>query len=211
MPRSPQHLGRYTGPRQRAAGVTLSSALKLAKEIVKLKRDYTKKRTPPKETPRAAPKKYNAKKPKIKLNTNKTFNRNITAGPHTYSKIGPKSYKATEMAKKFPQILYQTYYITSPETYTDLNPGVDGTITNPDMLYSEPSVLWTNSSIHLFNIHNTEKHWVPTQDVGTGYRTGTQLTNVPADPDRQLGTVSTTPNDSFIFVNDPINTKLVSV
>lgn len=114
------------------------------------------------------------------------------------------------MKRKYPQVLSQTFYITSPETYTDLNPGIDGTITNPDMLYSVPSVEWTNSSIHLFNVHNTEALWEPT--VGfqqDGYRTGTQLTNVPADT--QLGTKSTTKNDSFIFVNDPTNVRLTSV
>jgi len=134
--------------------------------------------------------------------------RNVTAGPAGYTAIVPRNPKARAMAKKFPQLLYQTYYITSPESYTELDPDIDGTVTNPDMLYSVPSVLWTNSSIHLFNVHNTENHWYPiTGD--TGYRTGTQLTVEPADT--QLGTDSTFQNDSFIFVNDPMNVRLTSV
>lgn len=72
--------------------------------------------------------------------------------------------------------------------------------------------MWTNSSIHLFNVHNTENLWYPNpQGVSSneGYRTGTQLTNEPADT--QLGTKSTFQNDSFIFVNDPTNVRLTSV
>lgn len=208
----PGQLGMYHGPRARSSSAGLNAALKIAKQLLKYKKEQAAKhkKAPRKERSDAGKKRGPRKAPySAAKNT-----RNVTSGVHTYTKLAPRTYKHKQMARKFPQVLSQTYYITSPESYTDLNPGVDGTITNPDMLYSEPSVLWTNSSIHLFNISNTEKHWVPPAASGggiVGYRTGTQLTNVPQDPDRQLGTVSTFDNDSFIFVNDPTNIKLVSV
>lgn len=210
MPYSQTTLSNRYNPnaRHRAAGASANAILKLAKEAMKMKKKYTK----PKTTNQKAKEKV---KKQYKTTTYKHVGkRNVTNGVHTYKNIAPRNYKFKEMARKFPQVLSQTYYITSPESYTDLNPGVDGTITNPDLLYSEPSISWTNSSIHMFNVHNTEKHWVPPASSGAGivgYRTGTQLTNVPQDPDRQLGTVSTFDNDSFIFVNDPTNIKLVSV
>lgn len=199
-------LSRYTStPRARAGVASANAIIKLAKQAMKIKKEYEKGK--PKKT---ANQRYKAK-PKAKAKR-ATGVRNVSSGVHTYSKMSPKTYKFKEMARKFPQVLSQTFYITSPESYTELNPGIDGTITNPDMLYSVPSVLWTNSSIHLFNIHNTENLWYPNPSgvgVNSGYRTGTQLTNEPADT--QLGTKSTFQNDSFIFVNDPTNVRLTSV
>ena len=212
-------LGNYRGPRARGNAASMKAAWKLAKQAMKYKSDYekAKAKTPAKPVRKTRADKGRKRKPRGGAKA-PSINRNVTNGSHSYSKIAPRSYKSKEMWKKFPQMLSQTYYITSPESYTDLNPGVDGTITNPDMLYSVPSVLWTNSSIHMFNVHNTENHWLPTLGatggVGAsndGYRTGTQLTNVPDDPERQLGTVSTFTNDSFIFTNDAINSKLISV
>lgn len=203
-------LSRYNpNVRTRAAGASASAILKLAKAAMKIKKDYSKAK--PKQTTQSKQKTSNMKRNVRKVMRNRGVARNVTSGAHTYSSIPHKYVGARMMAKKFPQLLYQTYYITSPETYTDLNPGIDGTITNPDMLYSVPSVLWTNSSIHMFNVHNTEMHWRPKDPRGEvpGYRTGTQLTNPPSDT--QLGTISTTPNDSFIFVNDPTNVRLTSV
>jgi hypothetical protein len=197
-------LSTYRRPTQRARG-TARQIFKIVKQAAKFKKEFDKATVRRKKGPG---------RPKGKAATarGRGSYRNVTRGIHTYSKLPYKSYKYTDLVRKFPQVLSQTYYITSPETYTELNPGIDGTLTNPDMLYSEPSIQWTNSSIHMFNVHNTEKHWLPTRGVeNAGYRTGTQLTNVPADPERQLGTVSTFINDSFIFVNDPISTKLVSV
>jgi hypothetical protein len=198
------------GARDRYNARSVNQALKLAKQAMSMKKKYDKAK--PKTTRKPRSDKGKSRKSRFGPARATTSRRNVTSGVHTYSKLKHKSYKYSDLVRKFPQVLSQTYYITSPETYTDLNPGIDGTITNPDMLYSEPSVLWTNSSIHLFNVHNTEKHWLPTRGVeNAGYRTGTQLTNVPPDPDRQLGTVSTFINDSFIFLNDPLSTKLVSV
>jgi hypothetical protein len=132
---------------------------------MQLKKEYakSKKKAPSKPEPKKRKQRSDKGKKRNlrKKAPNRGVARNVTSGSHSYSSIRHKPVTALMMAKKFPQLLYQTYYITSPETYTDLNPGVDGTITNPDMLYSVPSVLWTNSSIHLFNVHNTELHWRP--------------------------------------------------
>lgn len=204
----PSTLSRYSNPRARSTATAMNAALKLAKQAMKLKKEMDKKSTRKPRADKGKPRKQYKKKAPYASARNV---RNVTTGVHTYSKISPKTYKFKEMARKFPQVLSQTFYITSPESYTELNPGIDGTITNPDMLYSVPSVLWTNASIHLFNVHNTENLWYPDPaGVGpNGYRTGTQLTNVPADT--QLGTKSTFQNDSFIFVNDPTNVRLTSV
>lgn len=190
-----------------------SDAFKLARQAMTFKKEYEKAKAKKNAMPKRKPRSDKGKKRSVKKPTyNKGPVRNISSGVHSYTSIKPKDYKYNVMKRKFPQVLSQTYYITSPETYTDLNPGIDGTITNPDMLYSVPSVEWTNSSIHLFNVHNTEAHWFPNpqgQQANRGYRTGTQLTNIPDDT--QLGTVSTSSNDSFIFVNDPTNVRLTSL
>lgn len=207
MPYGNNQLGPYQGSAR--GRFTARQIASYAKKALQMKREYDKAKAKAAKKPRGRPK-GSRNRPKTAYKSSTV--RNVTRGPHTYTKLKHKSYKYKDLVRKFPQVLSQTYYITSPESYTELNPGIDGTLTNPDMLYSEPSVQWTNSSIHMFNVHNTEKHWLPTRGVeNAGYRTGTQLTNVPADPDRQLGTVSTFINDSFIFLNDPASTKLVSV
>ncbi|AXQ66611.1 MAG: putative capsid protein [Cressdnaviricota sp.] len=212
----PGTLARFGGTTARGR-YNAATALTLAKKIMQLKKEFSKGKPKQPSKPRQPEKKRKPRSDKGKKRKprdrapNRGVARNVTSGAHTYSSVKHKPTTSRMLAKKFPQLLYQTYYITSPETYTDLNPGVDGTITNPDMLYSVPSVLWTNSSIHLFNVHNTETHWRPIDPRGEvpGYRTGTQLTGLPSDT--QLGTISTTPNESFIFVNDPTNVRLTSV
>lgn len=207
----PTTLSRYNTPRARAAGLTANQVMRLVKKAMEVKKKYQSSSSSSSSKPRKTRSdKGKPRKGKANPYTKRPI-RNVTSGVHTYTKMAPKTYKFKEMARKFPQVLSQTFYITSPESYTELNPGIDGTLTNPDMLYSVPSVLWTNSSIHLFNVHNTENLWYPDPaGVGpNGYRTGTQLTNEPSDT--QLGTKSTFQNDSFIFVNDPTNVRLTSV
>lgn len=157
--------------------------------------------------------KWKRKKPKVKAKAKRVVKnggrRNITNNVHTYSAIPHPFTKVGKLKKQYPHVLGQTFYITNKESYTDLNPGIDGTITNPDAIYSTPSILWTNASVMLFNIHNTETYWRPGIDALSGYRTGTQLTNEPADT--QMGTDSTFSNDSFIFMNDPTSVRLNSI
>ena len=135
-------VGSYRGPRARSNAASMKAAWKLAKQAMKYKSDYekAKAKTPAKPVRKTRADKGRKRKPRGGAKA-PSINRNVTNGSHSYSKIAPRSYKSKEMWKKFPQMLSQTYYITSPESYTDLNPGVDGTITNPDMLYSVPSVL----------------------------------------------------------------------
>lgn len=198
--------------RGRQRGFGIRDAIKYGKQAMRMKKEYDKAKADAGKKYEKSRKTRSDKGTKRRAKATGYKTRNVTNGIHTYSKLAPRSYKAKEMERKFPQVLSQTYYITSPESYSDLNPGVDGTLTNADMLYSVPSVEWTNSSIHLFNVHNTEAHWFPNpqgQQTNRGYRTGTQLTNIPDDT--QLGTVSTSSNDSFIFVNDPTNVRLTSL
>jgi len=109
--------------------------------------------------------------------------------------------------KQYPQTLAQTYYITSKESYTQLVALTDGTITNPDMLYSPSSLSWKNASIMMFNIHNTEAHWTPITALPVeGFRTGTQLCGNSGGAPGVLGA----PNTSFIWENNAANTDLVS-
>lgn len=83
--------------------------------------------------------------------------------------------------KKYPQRLTQVYYVQSSSTYSDLEPGKQGTITNPDQIYFTPSTDPTNASIMLFNVSVTENHWFPRglpAAQGLGYRTGNQLVGI---------------------------------
>lgn len=87
--------------------------------------------------------------------------------------------KGAMINKRYPQSLSQTYYLTSQSSYLDIGTdGLSGTITNPDAIYSTPSVKFDNASIMLFNVSVTENHWVPQGVIpsqGLGYRTGIQL------------------------------------
>lgn len=123
--------------------------------------------------------------------------------------------KLSAMKKRYPQKLTQTYYITSESSYLDVgSTGNQGTLTNPDAIYSNPSVKFDNASIMLFNVSVTENHWVPQGVVssqGLGYRTGIQLCPV----DGQTGVPgygeTSSQNDSFIYKNNASSTGLVSV
>lgn len=109
-------------------------------------------------------------------------------------------------SREYPQTLRQKYWVTSPESYIPLST-TDGTITNPDMLYSPSSLSWANASIMMFNISNTERHWVPLTNLPVdGYRTGTQLQGVVGGSPGILGTENT----SFIWENNATSTNLQS-
>lgn len=132
-------------------------------------------------------------------------------------KKGPRpSSKLSVMKKRYPQTLSQTYYITSENSYLDVgSSGNAGTITNPDAIYSTPSVKFDNASIMLFNVSVTENHWIPQGVIasqGIGYRTGIQVcpsdTSLVGPPG--YGEL-TDQNDSFIYRNTANSTGLTSV
>lgn len=123
--------------------------------------------------------------------------------------------KEAMINKRYPQSLSQTYYLTSESSYLDIgSSGNQGTITNPDAIYSTPSVKFDNASIMLFNVSVTENHWIPQGVIasqGLGYRTGIQLcpsdTSLVGPPG--YGGLNTQ-NDSFIYRNTADSTRLVS-
>ena len=124
------------------------------------------------------------------------------------------SAKLSAMKKRYPQTLSQTYYLTSESSYLAVgSSGNQGTITNPDSIYSTPSVKFDNASIMLFNVSVTENHWTPQGVISTqglGYRTGIQI--CPADdlPGPPGFGELTDQNDSFIYRNNATSTRLVS-
>lgn len=108
--------------------------------------------------------------------------------------------------RQYPQTLAQKFWVTSAETYTPFSI-TDGTVTNPDMLYSPSSLSWKNASIMMFNISNTESFWVPQTALPVqGYRTGTQLQGTVAGSPGDL----TATNTSFIWENNALSTNLQS-
>jgi len=123
--------------------------------------------------------------------------------------------KLSAIHKRYPQKLSQTYYLTSESSYLDVgSSGNQGTITNPDAIYSTPSVKFDNASIMLFNVSVTENHWIPQGVIasqGIGYRTGIQLcpsdTSLVGAPG--YGGLSTQ-NDSFIYRNNATSDRLTS-
>lgn len=134
---------------------------------------------------------------------------NVTSAGVRRTAIVPRNPGRVALMKRYPQVQKQRYYLTSPSSYLELESGVDGSIRNPDMLYSKSSASWKSSSIMLFNVSATEAHWIPRTDVITGkYRTGYQLCGLTAG---DLGTV--TPdyqNDSFLWYNTAASTGLTS-
>jgi hypothetical protein len=130
----------------------------------------------------------------------------VTFGPKRTAAVPRRSVYTAKHLRQYPQVLAQKYYVTSKESYVPL--GItDGTITNPDMLYSPSSLSWENASIMMFNISNTEAHWVPVTALPvTGYRTGTQLVGLTAGTPGDL----VTPNTSFIWENNALSTNLQS-
>mgnify|MGYP000252058937 CR=1 FL=1 len=125
----------------------------------------------------------------------------------------PKSRLST-IKKRYPQMLSQTYYLTSESSYLDVgSSGNQGTITNPDSIYSTPSVKFDNASIMLFNVSVTENHWTPQGVVasqGIGYRTGIQVCPVDSSSGPPGYGELTSQNDSFIYRNNANSTALVS-
>lgn len=193
-------LGPYRGRRARPnSGVR--TAVKYAKLAFKLKKEYDKRK-------KAAPKK---KAPPRKRPARKRPN--VKSGPRSIpiarlSDSYTNLYEKTTAAhrRQYPQILAQKYYVTSPESYVPFST-TDGTITNPDMLYSPSSLSWENASIMMFNISNTEAHWVPVTALPVqGYRTGTQLVGTVAGSPGDL----TADNASFIWENNALSTTLQS-
>jgi len=115
--------------------------------------------------------------------------------------------------KKYPQRLKQVYYIQNQGTYTELEAGKQGTITNADQIYSVASSSPTNASIMLFNVSVTENHWVPQQAPalqGLGYRSGNQLVGTEGELPGYGALHTNTHNDSFIYRNDGTSTSLRS-
>ena len=133
----------------------------------------------------------------------------------TKTKASVPNAKLSAMKKRYPQKLSQTYYITSESSYLDVgSSGTAGTLTNPDSIYSTPSVKFDNASIMLFNVSCVENHWVPQGVVasqGIGYRTGMQLcpsdTSLVGPPG--YGEL-TSQNNGFIYRNNANSTALVS-
>lgn len=134
--------------------------------------------------------------------------------PHVRARARTTNIRPRDRQKKdksrFPQSLAQTYYLSNISAYTDLETGIDGTLTNPTMLYSTPSLNFTTSSIVVMNVANTEAHWIPRRTQAERvYRTGTQVTGIvggaPAYGDAGAGT-----NDSFLWYNNAASTNLVS-
>lgn len=210
-------LSRYSNPRHRAAGLTASQILSIAKKIRTLKKEWggeTRPKQPVKATIRR----------KVRIDKGKPRGPRKTAGRvRTYTPITSKTYGATGSSqvrmkrkminKKFPQKISQIYYLTSESTYLDIDP-TSGTIVNPDTLYSTPSVDPSNASIMLFNVSCCANHWVPERASaaqGLGYRTGNQL--CPADTGAVgapgYGELSSQ-NNSFIYRNNASSTGLVS-
>lgn len=190
-------LARYNAPRYRATSSSMNAALKLAKEAMRLKKKYEKNKAAdpkPRGRPKGAKNKPRYKKPLKK----------VIRG--TLSNIKPREYTPKDNVR-FPQKLTQTYYLTSTDSYHDLDPGVDGTITNPTMLYSKPSTEFATSTIVVLNVANTEAHWIPRQTVPQRvYRTGTQVTG---EVDGAVGLPADT-NDSFLWYQNSTNTTLIS-
>ena len=198
-------LGAYRGnPRQRGNSAAFNAAVKLAKEAVKMKRNYDKKKAANKPNkPRARRGRPPGSKNKPKMSGR------LKAGvAATYTNIIPYE-KADKMKKMFPETIYQKYYVTSQDAYIDLNPGVNGTITNTDLIYSTPPSSWENASIMIFNIHNTEAQGLPQSDTGnTGYRSGNQL--VGAAKEGQTYGTDTNLNDAFIWQSNATSTNIGS-
>lgn len=128
------------------------------------------------------------------------------AGPIPHTKVA-------SIKKRFPEKLYQIYHITNDSTYVELEAGKQGTITNPDQIYSTPSTNPSNASIMLFNVSCTENHWfpqgVPTSQ-GIGYRTGNQLVGIDNQLPGYGALTGTSQNESFIYRNNATSTNLQS-
>ncbi|AXH75041.1 MAG: putative capsid protein [Cressdnaviricota sp.] len=202
MPYSSSILGSYRGPRQRGHSLSANQLIKITKAAMKLKAEYQKQKATASSKPVRKPR-ADAGKKRGPYKYKKPLKRAIRG---TMTSIRPREYSPKDNAR-FPQKLYQTYYLTSTDSYHDLDPGVDGTITNPNMLYSKPSSEFATSSIVVLNIANTEAHWIPRQNVAQRvYRTGTQITG---EVDGAVGLPSDT-NDSFLWYQNATNTSLVS-
>lgn len=197
MPRQDQLANLARGANVR----NLRMAFEVLKKAGQFKKEYDRQK--PKQEykkPTAKAKRKYVKKVKV----NKAL---VTGNRRT--NIVPYHPGRKALMKRYPQLQKQRYYITSPSSYIELEIGIDGSIRNPDMLYSNSSSEWKNASIMLFNVSTTEAHWIPRTSVDTQkYRTGYQLCGLTAG---DIGTV--TPdyqNDSFLWYNTPQSTGLTS-
>ena len=203
----PGQLGNYRGPRGRGNQAAVNAAFKLAKEAVKMGKKYAEGKPKPARKPRADKGKKRGPRARARGKTYGTGR--LKAGvAATYTNIIPYE-KADKMKKMFPETIYQKYYVTSQDAYIDLNPGVNGTITNTDLIYSTPPSSWENASIMIFNIHNTEAQGLPQSDTGnTGYRSGNQL--VGAAKEGETYGTDTNLNDAFIWQSNATSTNIGS-
>lgn len=186
-------------PRAYRAGASaagMNAALKMAKKLMELKKEYNKKKRPAKK---AAPKRKNLRGRRAGTTKN-AYGVPARVSRSVYTKVERKH------LKKYSQKLTQKFYVTSSASYQPLSI-TDGTITNPDMLYSPTSLTWENASIMMFNVHNTESYWTPVTALPVpGYRTGTQLVgNAGGSP----GTLAA-PNSAFIWESNATSTNLQS-
>lgn len=175
-------------------------AANAVRQAIKFKKEFDKARA------EAKAKATKAKRGRPPGSKNKPKARAMRKIRGTLTSLRPREYTPKDNVR-FPQKLSQTYYLTPITSYHDLDPGVDGTITNPNYLTSVSSSEFSTSSIVILNLSNTEAHWVPRRNVAERvYRTGTQLTGIVGGAPG----IPTSPNDSFLWYNNALNLSLNS-
>lgn len=139
--------------------------------------------------------------------------RSKRAGKTKYSR-GKYANKVHKWEHRYPQIIKQKYWLTNPNNYMTIAapnapPGqVQGTVINATGLYSTDALTDDSASVVVLCLNNTEAHWSPDTNPAAPYRTGIQLCGTTG----HLGTdaVAASPNDSFIWTQNPTNDDLIS-
>lgn len=205
MPNGSQ-IGLYRGSAR--GRFTARQIANYAKQALQMKKEYDKAKAKSRKPRSDKGRKRGARAPKKPPYTPAKGISKLRTLRGSKSSIRPRELSNTfRDNQRFPQRLHQKYYLTGIQSYVALDPGIDGTIVNPTMLYSKPSSEYSTSSIVILNVANTESHWIPRRNVAERvYRTGNQLTG---EVNGAVGTPADT-NDSFLWYNNPTNTTLIS-